>query len=93
MCIDPGLKIQLMPSIGAISVIGKLVVPVILAALYKTSLGILIEVGFCMILAVASMPPLIWLRKMASSFIEHMLITSLILVSETINLQFIAELL
>ncbi|CAI7283856.1 BAD_collapsed_G0017980.mRNA.1.CDS.1 [Saccharomyces cerevisiae] len=63
MYIDPKLKVQLMPSIGAISGIGKLVAPIVLAALYGTRLGLSIAVGFGMILVAVSIPPLIWLRK------------------------------
>lgn len=62
MHIDPSLKLQLMPSVGAISGIGKLVSPIVLAALYKTRLGLPIGVGFGMILVAISIPPLYWLR-------------------------------
>lgn len=61
--IDPKLKLQLMPSIGAISGIGKLVAPIVLAALYKTKLGLPIGIGFGMILVTVSIPPLFWLRR------------------------------
>ncbi|CAI4052328.1 hypothetical protein SUVZ_14G3840 [Saccharomyces uvarum] len=61
--IDPELKVQLMPLIGAISWIGKLVAPIVLAALYKTKLGLSIAVGFGMMLVAISIPPLFWLRK------------------------------
>ncbi|QHS75962.1 Pul3p SPAR_N03640 [Saccharomyces paradoxus] len=63
MYIDPKLKVHLMPSIGAISGIGKLVAPIVLAALYDTRLGLSIAVGFGMILVAFSIPPLIWLKK------------------------------
>lgn len=63
MYIDPTLKVQLMPSIGAISGVGKLAAPIVLAPLYKTRLGLSIAVGFCMILVAVSILPLIWLRK------------------------------
>ncbi|CAI4050701.1 hypothetical protein SUVC_14G3820 [Saccharomyces uvarum] len=61
--IDPELKVQLMPLIGAISGIGKLVAPIVLAALYKTKPGLPIAVGFGMMLVAISIPPLFWLRS------------------------------
>ncbi|CAI1732400.1 hypothetical protein SEUBUCD646_0N03780 [Saccharomyces eubayanus] len=61
--IDPELKVLLMPLIGAISGVGKLVAPIVLAALYKTKLGLPIAVGFGMMLVAISIPPLFWLRK------------------------------
>lgn len=59
--IDPKLKVRLMPCIGAISGIGKLVAPIVFGALYKTCLGLPIGVGLGMILVGISIPPLIWL--------------------------------
>lgn len=62
MSIDANLKLRLMPSIGAISGVGKLVAPIVLAALYKTELGLPIAVGFGMMLVSVSMPTLFWIR-------------------------------
>ncbi|CUS24356.1 LAQU0S15e02652g1_1 [Lachancea quebecensis] len=59
--IDPELKVRLMPCIGAISGVGKLVAPVVFGALYKTELGLPIGVGLGMILVGISIPPFIWL--------------------------------
>lgn len=62
MYIDPQVKVQLMPFIGAIAGIGKLVAPIVLGALYKTPLGLSIGVGFGMILVGISVPSLVYLR-------------------------------
>ncbi|CAH01910.1 Pul3p [Kluyveromyces lactis] len=63
MYIDPQVKVQLMPFIGAIAGVGKLVAPIVLAALYKTPLGLPIGVGFGMILVGISIPSLVYLRR------------------------------
>ncbi|CDO92880.1 unnamed protein product [Kluyveromyces dobzhanskii CBS 2104] len=61
MYIDPQVKVQLMPFIGAIAGVGKLVAPIVLAALYKTPLGLPLGVGLGMILIGVSIPLLIYL--------------------------------
>ncbi|CAY68090.1 Putative membrane protein of unknown function [Komagataella phaffii GS115] len=61
--IDSNVKVRLMPSVGAIAGVGKLVAPIILAALYNTRFGLSIGVGFGMMLVTLSLPQVIWLKK------------------------------
>ncbi|ANZ74010.1 BA75_00810T0 [Komagataella pastoris] len=63
MYIDSSIKVRLMPSVGAVAGVGKLVAPIILAALYNTRLGLSIGVGFGMMLVTVSLPQLAWLKK------------------------------
>lgn len=60
--VKPAVKVQLMPMIGAIAALGKLVAPIVLSNLYETKLGLSIAVGFGMILTVLTVGPVYWLN-------------------------------
>lgn len=64
--IKPQVKLQLMPIIGAIAVLGKLVAPVVLSTLYQTKLGMSIAVGLGMILTGLTAPAVLWLLSRKS---------------------------
>lgn len=59
--VQPEVKVQLMPMIGAIAALGKLVAPIVLANLYDTRLGLSIAVGLGMILTGVTLPSIYWL--------------------------------
>lgn len=59
--IDPQVKVQLMPIIGAISALGKLIAPIVLEHLYQTKFKISIAVGFGMILSALTFPVILWI--------------------------------
>lgn len=59
--IKPQVKVQLMPMIGAIAALGKLVAPIVLANLYQTQFGLSIAVGLGMIMTGLTAPAICWL--------------------------------
>lgn len=61
--IDPQVKVQLMPIIGAVAALGKLVAPIVLSYLYDTKFRMSIAVGLGMILTGLTTPMLMPLRK------------------------------
>lgn len=61
--IDPSLKVQLMPLIGTIAALGKLVAPIVLSALNDTKYHVQIAVGCGMILTFLTVPFVLFLYK------------------------------
>lgn len=59
--IKPQVKLQLMPLVGAIAALGKLVAPIVLSNLYQSQLGMPIAVGLGMILTGISAQAVFWL--------------------------------
>ncbi|KAM9920072.1 hypothetical protein OXX59_007488 [Metschnikowia pulcherrima] len=60
--IDPQVKLQLMPAIGAVAALGKLIAPIVLSNLYQTKLGLSIAVGLGMILTALTLMPVFLLK-------------------------------
>lgn len=58
--IKPEVKVQLMPLIGAIAALGKLVSPIVMSSLYETKLGMPIAVGLGMMLTGVSCPLIVY---------------------------------